>query len=44
LIFDVVVVFGFKYADAELKKRIQKEIMGLNKTYNTVVKISHSYM
>jgi len=44
LIFDVVVVFGFKYSDVELKKRIQKEIMGLNKTYNAVVKISHSYM
>jgi len=44
LIFDVVVVFGFKYSDVELKKRIQKEIMGLNKTYNAVVKISHSCM
>jgi cation diffusion facilitator family transporter len=44
LIFDVEVVFGFKYSDADLKKRIQKDVFVLNKTYNTVVKVSHSYM
>jgi len=44
LIFDVVVVFGFKYSDVDLKKRIQADILVLNKTYNAVVKISHSYM
>ncbi|SEJ59737.1 cation diffusion facilitator family transporter [Propionispira arboris] len=44
LIFDVVVVFGFKYSDADLKKKIQADILVLNKTYNAVVKISHSYM
>jgi cation diffusion facilitator family transporter len=44
LIFDIVVPFGSPLDDDELVKIISEEIKRLDKTYNAVITVDHSYV
>lgn len=44
MIFDMVVPFGFRLSDVQVKEEMEKLVRGLSENYYTVIQVDHSYV